>query len=305
MKVKDDEVALSSVYFWSQLNNDEFKLSLLRNLGQPESDHTLRLALRSMIRTSSEEAAAQATNSYSITRKRHSLMNTMIPTVRRPCLQRDPWLLHLASLSRCPKFIETSPVQSFLVEAFFATGKTNTAPIKRAKKPCPANESPFKRRREWESDPTMEEKKGYKRARFAENVYHDRDTPVATSSVRPQLEEVPIPQPDIVEDGEALNSPPPAHSTAQRAPTNARMEKAQQRRKLVLHQTKGQACFQRSQPGKPSQRHFYHRAYESTARAATPSGPRPSIEEDEELSNSIYSTRTNEWEFDWNMRHRP
>ncbi|KAJ5709792.1 hypothetical protein N7493_010083 [Penicillium malachiteum] len=304
MKVKDDEVALSLVYFWSQLNNDEFKLSLLRNLGQPESDHTLRLALRSMIRTSSEEAAAWY-DKFILDHAKAPLLDEYDDSDSETTLSSAR---SLATASGKPfKMSEVYRDVSGpkLIEAF-ATGKTNTAPIKRAKKPCPANESPFKRRREWESDPTMEEKVRHKRARFAENVYHDRDTPVATSSVRPQLEEVPIPQPDIVEDGEALNSPPPAHST--------RSARANQRQN-----GKGPAEKKTAPPPKPKAKRVskevslenrakgtsYHRAYESTARAATPSGPRPSIEEDEELSNSIYSTRTNEWEFDWDMRHRP
>ncbi|KAJ6021132.1 hypothetical protein N7540_006636 [Penicillium herquei] len=302
MKNKDDEVALSLVYFWSQLNNDEFKLSLLRNLGQPDSDHNLQLALRTMIRTSSEEAAAWY-DKFIINHAKAPLLDDYDDSDSETTLSSARSMATGSGKPFKMSEIYRDVSGPKLIEAF-ATGKTNTAPIKRAKKPCPANEGPFKRRREWEADPTMEEKVRSKRARFAKEVHHEQDTTVATSSVRPQLEEVSIPQPDIVEDGGAPKSPePPAHSTRAARVNQRQNGKGQAEKKAAPPKPKRvskEVSLENRARGS-----VYHRAYESTARAAATAGVQLTIEEDEELSNSIYSKRTNEWEFEWNMRHRP
>lgn len=70
------------------------------------------------------------------------------------------------------------------LEEAFVTGKTNTVPLKRPKKPVPVNENPFKRRREWEADPTLEDVLRQKRARLSEDAAGEGQVS-QRSSVRP------------------------------------------------------------------------------------------------------------------------
>lgn len=179
VNISEDDVALSLVHYWSEISGDDFKLSLVHNIGNDERDHNLELALQTMLRHSTDEASKWY-QTYAAENPR---------LLAGPGSPTDSSLSSAKSLepesttfSRADIYRDTSGPK---LEEAFLSGKTNTAPLKRAKKPCRVNENSFKRRRGWEADSTLEGSLRDKRARLAQGAKSDL-TLADSSSVRPQ-----------------------------------------------------------------------------------------------------------------------
>ncbi|KAJ5672105.1 hypothetical protein N7507_001232 [Penicillium longicatenatum] len=190
--IGDDEVALSLAYFWSEVKSDEFKLALIHNIGREDTDHRLELALRTILSHSVQEAdqwykAFSAKCAHAELRPEYeSDTSSSLSSAKSVAAEPGKPSFKVSDIYR-----DTSGPK---LEELFVNGKTNTAPYKRPKKPVRVNENSFKRRHEWESDPTMGEKMLHKRARFAKET-NVEEVPVKPSSIRPELPE-PEMQPD-------------------------------------------------------------------------------------------------------------
>lgn len=179
-KVGDENVALSLVHFWSEISGDEFKLSLIHNIGCKDVDHSLELALKAMLRHSVDDATKWY-DDYLLERVQALLRQSSESNVS---LARSPGAEPFGQAPFRVADIYRDTTGPRLEEAFL-TGKSNTAPLKRPRKPVPVNENAFKRRREWEEDQTLEESLREKRARFAATAFHE-DGVSQTSAIRPQ-----------------------------------------------------------------------------------------------------------------------
>ncbi|KAJ5256991.1 hypothetical protein N7478_013095 [Penicillium angulare] len=320
----DDTVALSLVYLWSEAKDDEFKLALIHNLGRKsnEQDHNLDLALRTILRHSADDASKW----YRTFNEKHAQSDVLngYESGSDSDLSSVKTLeigTHKASFKVSDVYRDVSGPK---LEEAFVTGKTNTAPIKRAKKPCPANELPFKRRREWESDLSMEENIQSKRTRFA-NESKPEDLPVDSSSVRPLLEEAEIQHRNAGADSDDnSDTSPPSHSLSprtQRSQKRQRMlDKGRAKRTesptgstkntendKVIKMTKGQKNKNRALNFQSKKQKAKELCTSASARlrSATRSVSADNTDELSDVSNSCYSNRVNEWDKDWDERHRP
>lgn len=178
----DDEVALSLVYYWSDVSGDDFKLSLIHNIGCSNTDHNLVLALKTMLRHSVDDAnewykSYSAVRARTLTRQSSDSDLSSAKSLEAEPLGQTPF--KVADIYRDT----TGPK----LEEAFVNGKTNTAPLKRPKKPCRVNENSFKRRREWEADPSLEENLQKKRTRLSKDAPAEADEVAPeSSSVRPK-----------------------------------------------------------------------------------------------------------------------
>jgi hypothetical protein len=174
--------ALALLYFWSNSIEDEFRLSLIANLGGVEvANDELRLALLSIINHSYGEARKWYQNYVDTGAAR-------LPDM--PSGDEDSSLSSVKSAEQGPAFKisdmyrDTSGARP---EELFASGKTNTAPLKRPKKPCPVNEKSFRRKRGWEGDPELEENIRSKRREYDGHTIHDNAPVVQFSDCREEL----------------------------------------------------------------------------------------------------------------------
>ncbi|KAJ6065293.1 hypothetical protein N7444_000946 [Penicillium canescens] len=173
--------ALALLYFWSNAIEDEFRLSLIANLGGGEAaNDELRLALLSMINHSYSDAR----NWY------QNYVDTGAARLPDMPSGEDSSLSSVKSAEQGPAFKisdiyrDTSGARP---EELFASGKTNTAPLKRPKKPCPVNERSFKRKRRWEEDPELDESLQAKRRDYDGRTIHDNAPVVQYSACRDEL----------------------------------------------------------------------------------------------------------------------
>ncbi|KAJ5690646.1 hypothetical protein N7462_005038 [Penicillium macrosclerotiorum] len=176
----DDDVALSLVYYWSDIDGDDFKLSLINNIGCDDTDHSLELALKTMLRHSVEDAAvwykAFLTRRPATLTRNNSASDSSLSSAKSVEIEQLGRTFKTADIYR-----DTSGPK---LEEAFMNGKSNTAPLKRPKKPCRVNENSFKRRREWEADPTLDETLREKRSHFSKEA--EPEAVLARhSSVRP------------------------------------------------------------------------------------------------------------------------
>jgi hypothetical protein len=181
-KLGENEVALSLVYYWSGISGDDFKLSLIHNIGRDQTDHNLELALKTMLRHSIDDASKWY-ESYSADRARAlTRENSESELSSAQSLEAEP--LGRTPFKTADIYRDTSGPK---LEEAFVNGKTNTAPLKRPRKPCPINETSFKRRREWEADAALSENLQKKRARFSQAMPAEADeVPPESSSLRPK-----------------------------------------------------------------------------------------------------------------------
>lgn len=176
----EHDVALSLVHYWSRANGDDFKLSLIHNLGREETDHNLELALRTMLRGSIEDASEWLKTTFSSSHV-DSGSDSSLSSVKSVGAQPSS----RTSFKVADIYRDTSGPK---LEEAFLNGKTNTAPLKRPKKPCPANEIPYKRRLEREADPDMEENLRNKRVCLSEKIAVEPPE-AQESSIRPAISE--------------------------------------------------------------------------------------------------------------------
>ncbi|KAJ5585012.1 uncharacterized protein N7459_004812 [Penicillium hispanicum] len=279
----DDDVALSLVHFWSDIDSDDFKLSLIHNIGRNDTDHNLELALRTMLRHSVGVANAW----YKTYTKHQAMMLARHDSGSESSLSSAKSLeaetLGQSSFKVADIYRDTSGPK---LEEAFVSGKTNTAPLKRPKKPCRVNENSFKRRRDWEADPTMEESLREKRARLAKMVEPD-NVLAMDSSLRPQRG-----QPEAIEQSHTHDSDEeapasPSASRSQRSPQERRKQKQKEKEKRRQQE---QERRMRSRP--------------STSRGRSLSVD-TTISVNSAASNSCYSDRVNEWDSGFPRRQMP
>lgn len=287
--------AVTLLYFWSNAVSDEFTLSLIHNLAKGnEADDQLRLALMSMIKDSESDANQWYQNYI-------GAAALELPS------GSDSGLSSAKSAGPGPGFKVSDIYRDTSgprLEEQFMSGKSNTAPIKRPKKPCRVNENAYKRKRQWEADPNLEATLQEKRASYAATQQSEfPDLVVAYSSCREERG-----PPDAIEHpytfdndtviersrslpvtGSILDIPivkgpePPAPSVYSPAPS------------LVARKA--------GMPGSRRQREKIKRP-ETTQRARSLSVD-TTVSTLSSLSNSAYSVRFNEWAADHQPRQMP
>ncbi|KXG52702.1 Zinc finger, PHD-finger [Penicillium griseofulvum] len=151
--------AQSLLYFWFNAVDDEFRLSLIANVAKGEGrNEQVALALMSAIENDIPEAkqwyqkyVRATTNAAELP----SCSGSSVPPA--DSVNAEP------SFKVSDIYRDTSGPR---VEENFLSGKSNTAPLKRPKKPCRVNENAYKRKRMWEMDPDHDEKMRAVRARL-------------------------------------------------------------------------------------------------------------------------------------------
>lgn len=170
--------ALALLYFWSNAVDDEFQLSLVANISKgDEGDDQLRLALQSVLNNSITDARKWYQKYLRATDNAADIppgSESSLPFVNS--VDAEP------SFKVSDIYRDTSGPR---VEENFLSGKSNTAPLKRPKKPCRVNENAYKRKRKWEMDPDHEEKMRAVRARLQAECYSE--TAVRYSAIRTQI----------------------------------------------------------------------------------------------------------------------
>lgn len=177
--------AVAILYFWSNAVDDEFQLSLVANVAKCDAaDHQLRLALQSIINNSIKDAQKWYQKYLRATSNAVDLpprSESSLPPANS--VDAEP------SFKISDIYRDTSGPR---VEENFLSGKSNTAPLKRPKKPCPVNENAYKRKRKWDMDPDHDENMRVVRARLQAESYVE--VPVLYSNIR-----TPIGPPDAIQ----------------------------------------------------------------------------------------------------------
>lgn len=284
----DDDVALSLVHYWSKTSHDEFKLSLIYNIGCDDSDHKLELALKAMLRHSFDDATKWY-EAHELDRAKALLRGNSesgLSSGRSPGAE---------PLSQTPFFKsadiyrETSGPR---LEEAFITGKTNTVPLKRPKKPVPVNENSFKRRREWEADSTLEEVLRKKRVRFTENAASESQIS-QRSSVRPE----PLPEIQMekasTQTQQSQSTSLPAESTADVARAAAAPSTSSSRLQRAAKGRQAQRGKERQQPATATA----GRAAPSRAgrAAAPPTQPLSTVDSGYDSDHPWFSPKARPW----------
>ncbi|KAJ5558421.1 hypothetical protein N7535_008632 [Penicillium sp. DV-2018c] len=238
----NEKSALALLYLWSKAVDDEFLLSLIANICNADNgDDQLRLALKAVLHNSYHEALE------------------WFETYDRTSNQRTADTNADAEFKVSDIYRDTSGPR---LEEGFLSGKTNTAPLKRPKKPCPFTEKAHKRKRKWDADPNHEGDMLQKRARLREES-NPNDQPEQTSSVR---DEIPLPAATSILD---LHFSEPAPESLSSGPTPS-----------VIARKTGQPVSRRQL--KPDER----------SRSLSVD---TTLSDVSSLSNSVYSARFNDW----------
>jgi hypothetical protein len=157
VETKNHPSAATVLYFWSHACNNEFELGLIYNLhlGAASDEQQLN-SLRCQLLNEESDALKWYENYIGVAAVEvPDGSDSGVSTANPPGPGRG---FKVSDIYR-----DTSGPR---LEEQFMSGKTNTAPIKRPKKPCPVNEKAYKRKREWESDPHFEAGLEEKRARY-------------------------------------------------------------------------------------------------------------------------------------------
>lgn len=168
------------VHFWYLAGTDNFTLSLIENLSRGgEANLRMSNALRLLL----NELQPEACEWYQI----HTGGVSLFPVDQVP-----------VSDSGRSSAVPAGPDAAFKVsdiyrdtsgprlEELFMSGKSNTAPLKRPKKPHPANEAAYRRKLAWDSDPHHDEKMQEIRARMSRAQPTMADVQYAQSALRGQ-----------------------------------------------------------------------------------------------------------------------
>lgn len=317
----NDEVAVSLVHYWSESLEDEFKLSLIHNMGLKEPDHSLELALQTMLHHSADDAKewykAYVSNRRAALTRQDSGSDSSLSSAQSLEMEAQGQTFKTSDIYR-----DTSGPR---LEDLFNSGKTNTAPLKRPKKPCPVNENSFKRRRGWESDPSLEKTLQHKRARLIEATEPDEEVMAKPSSVRPKRgRHAATEQPStegpfigtagqevIVQSVEAPSEPAPAR--LQRGGRGRGRGRGLGRGRLT-RSTRFQQVEQAERAGSTESGEPAEQEPKSapTSAPAQVLGKRrrewsldTTVSAESELSNECYSERENDWHGEFNRRQMP
>ncbi|KAJ5956211.1 hypothetical protein N7501_010490 [Penicillium viridicatum] len=278
--------AVAILYFWSNAVDDEFQLSLVANIAKCDAaDHQLRLALQSIINNSIKDAQK---------------CESSLPPANS--VDAEP------SFKISDIYRDTSGPR---VEENFLSGKSNTAPLKRPKKPCPVNENAYKRKRKWDMDPDHDENMRAVRARLEAESYVE--VPVLYSNIR-----TPIGPPDAIQHpynkdnidtgiegdiaaiNEAIHLPPPLPRSILDLP----LVKGPEPEAPSVYSPSASLIGRKT--GKPVSRRQKDKAKapEIPQRARSLSVD-TTVSSLSSLSNSAYSVRFNDWSGDHEPRQMP
>jgi hypothetical protein len=309
---------MSLLHYWSGISDDDFKLSLIYNMGLKEVDHILEAVLKTMLRQSMEDASewyqAYVASCPVALHRRNSGSDSSLSSAQSLEEPQGGQTFKVADIYR-----DTSGPR---LEDLFNTGKSNTAPLKRPKKPCPVNEKSFKRRREWESDPSLDQTLRAKRARLLRNTEPEpEEAMVSLSSLRPRkgrsaTVDPPLPTqiPDTT-DREAIAQS--VEVTSDPAPP-APAQRGGRGRGRGGRGGRGRGGRARAAQSSGSQQP------ETAAAAAAPSASAPAaapaqvlgkrrrewsldttVSAESEMSNECYSDRENDWHGEYDRRQMP
>ncbi|KAJ5295670.1 hypothetical protein PENANT_c001G06447 [Penicillium antarcticum] len=290
--------ALALLYFWSNAIEDDFRLSLIANLGGGEiANDELRLAFLSILNGSYEDA--------------RKWYQTYVDTgvARLPDMpsgdDEESSLSSVKSVEQGPSFKisdmyrDTSGARP---EELFASGKTNTAPLKRPKKACPVNEKTFRRKRGWEADPDLEENLRAKRREYEGHNIHDNAPVVQYSACRDERG-----PPDAIEHPYTFDDTPEIHrsrSLPVRAGGGSILD-------LPLHGEKIKAPSIVSSGNSrlikltKSRRQSLKKTLPDDTQRARSLSVDTTVSSLSSLSNSVYSMRFNDWAADHEPRCMP
>ncbi|KAJ5159619.1 uncharacterized protein N7482_006623 [Penicillium canariense] len=298
--IGDDDVALSLVYYWSDISSDDFKLSLIHNIGRADTDHSLELALKTMLRHSVEDATewykAYSTKHPAALTRHDSGSDSSLSSAKSLEIEPLGRTFKVADIYR-----DTSGPR---LEELFMTGKTNTAPLKRPKKPCRVNENSFKRRREWEADLTLDETLHEKRTRLAQEV-EPVEAMAQNSSVRARRG-----QPDGIQQPYTLGQTAdltdaeeitPSVETAS-VPTPSRMQRGARGR--GRGRSRG-GLVKLIQPARNQQAESPNIPTQVLGKRIRELSLDTTVSAESTLSNECYSERENEWHGDFTRRQMP
>lgn len=173
LKQGEHAVAMSLVYYWSKASEDPFLLSLLFNIGLKERDPELAVALKSIMKDTLHDAQAWY--------KQTLATDVAQPRDRVSVGGSDSGLSSAKSDAEIPDQ-PSRPVRT-TATTVFDKGKSNTFPLKPAKKKAPCQEHFYKRKRSWNEDPNHEEEVRNKRARLVEQEEKEKqNAPVPKES---------------------------------------------------------------------------------------------------------------------------
>ncbi|OQE44288.1 hypothetical protein PENCOP_c002G08253 [Penicillium coprophilum] len=175
LRSNNDASALSLLYFWFNAVDDDFRLSLIASVSHPNGGtEQMKFALQAALNKSVPDARKWYQKYVRATANAADLPSfsgSSVPPA--DSLGAEP-TFKVSDIYR-----DTSGPR---VEENFLSGKSNTAPLKRPKKPCRVNENAYKRKRKWEMDPDHEEKMRAVRARLQSESYSE--TAVRYSAIR-------------------------------------------------------------------------------------------------------------------------
>ncbi|KAJ5121507.1 uncharacterized protein N7515_009468 [Penicillium bovifimosum] len=185
--------ALSLLYLWSNAVDDEFQISLIASISDDSADDRLRLALMALLKHSYDDA-------------RQWYLNYVRPDSDDPVSGKET-SQPTADTINAEDIFKVSDIYRDTtgprLEEAFLSGKTNTAPLKRPKKPVRSNENAHRRKRKWESDPNHDANMLQKRARLPQLSKIDI-IPEQTSAVRDE-----IGPPDAIQHPYTINNADP------------------------------------------------------------------------------------------------
>ncbi|KAJ5782490.1 Zinc finger PHD-finger [Penicillium paradoxum] len=296
MESGNEKSALTLLYFWYNAMSDEFQLSLIANISQGDGgDDQLRLTLMTALANSYHDA-----RQWFLTHTRAGPPDP--PSGSEASLTSAKTAGAEPSFKVSDIYRDTSGPR---VEEQFLSGKSNTAPLKRPKKPHPANEAAYKRKRQWEMDPDHEEKMDEKRARLAEE-YHVPETNPPTSAVREEIGPPDgITHPYSIEN--VLNNDP-IERTRSLPPSGSIFDvpipKSLEPGPASVCSTSVSSIARRT--GKPvSQRQKAKNKHPDSTQRARSLSVDTTVSSLSSLSNSVYSVRFNEWSGDHEPRQMP
>lgn len=202
-KNKKDPVAISLLYFWWGIGEDEFKLALLDDGNI--SDDKMTKALQSILYVDRSEATVWF--------EKFASENTPQPDGRavvRESSMSSAVTMETRQQAR-PDMLKSSDVYRGTggkdLNDLWNAGKINTAPLTRTAKPTRVDSAQYKRQREWNASPTqaeeMRQKRAYLEERMEERLEANQALP-EISSLRPEPRGTEIEESFVVEGDDDL-----------------------------------------------------------------------------------------------------
>ncbi|KAJ5366392.1 Zinc finger PHD-finger [Penicillium brevicompactum] len=336
------------LYLWWKSHKDEFYCCLIDNLCKNEEDRVIDYTQALQLVLSEEEDKAQdwyaeyVRDTLPLAKLPHvaeaahelngppvspeiemsppATISQMLQTSQEPQMPQgsDSGLSSINPFAQAPAFKPSDIYRDTTgprLEELFTNGKSNTAPLKRPKKPCPVNENAFQRKRQWESDSDHDERMNEKRLRFSEQQPSLMDMEFPESSMRstvglgPESEsESDLDQSEYTFEGiprSILRGDPRAIEAARTLPPEGEILDPEIGGDWALEPP---LCMQRQQVSTPppqSNRPHKKRKRNKGKQRARSLSVDTTISTLSSLSNSCYSLRFNDWDAPHQPRQMP